>query len=226
MRSGMMAARRGPVVPRIRLTAGLPLPGDPPSADFDRTGRIGEIEDHHDIADIAFDGRRDIGVTAVEIVAVHAAPGGAPLADRFRRARARDVIDSDAAAEVSRPVLADPLVVDDHEAVRHAHLVRMPALRQLDSGQHARMARIGHVDDGGAVRGLHVGDEQRRAVDPDLPAARAVDVRHEIGVGSTRHEALATMGLRRHGRSGRSPSAAPTVRRSSRRCRRRRDPTS
>src|SRR5262245_57270195 len=91
----MMAARRGPVVPRIRLAAGLPLPRDPPPPDLDGVGRIGEVEDHHDVADIAFGGRRDVGVAAVEIVAVHAAAGGAPRGDQLRGAWTRYVVNAD-----------------------------------------------------------------------------------------------------------------------------------
>src|SRR5258707_5009089 len=49
------------------------------------------------------------------------------------------------------------------------------------------MARIGNVDDGRSVRRLHVRDVERRAVNPNLTAARAVEVRHEAAVGLTRH---------------------------------------
>src|SRR6266511_482853 len=49
------------------------------------------------------------------------------------------------------------------------------------------MARIGNVDDGRSVRRLHVRDVERRAVNPNLTAARAVQVRHEAGVGLARH---------------------------------------
>src|SRR5262249_50107839 len=38
-------------------------------------------------------------------------------------------------------------VVDDHDAVRHPHLVGMPPLRQIDGRELARLARIGHVHD-------------------------------------------------------------------------------
>jgi hypothetical protein len=35
---------------------------------------------------------------------------------------------------------------------------------------------------------MHVGDEQRRAVHPNLPAARAVEVGQEGGIRLARHE--------------------------------------
>ena len=165
----MMTTRRGPIVPRIRFSSGLPLPGHPPAPDLDRASGIGEIEDHHDVADIALGRRRQISVAAIEIVAVHTAAGGAPLGDQLRRAGARDVIDCDAPAELGRSALAQPLVVDDHDAVRHPHLVGMPTLRQIDGRELARLARIGHVHDRGAARPAHVPDKKHRALDPNLP---------------------------------------------------------
>jgi hypothetical protein len=163
---------------------------DPPAPDLDRTGGIGEIEDHHDVADIALGRRRQVGVAAIEIVAVHAAAGRAPLGEELRRAEARDVINCDTPAELGRSALAQPLVVDDHDAVRHPHLVGMPALRQIDGRELARLARIGHVHDRGSARPAHVPDKERRALDPNLPSAGAVEVRYQGGVGSTRHETL------------------------------------
>ena len=223
----MMTTRRGPVVPRIGFSPGLPLARDPPPPDLDRAGGIGEIEDHHDVADIALGRRRQVGVAAIEIVAVHTAAGRAPLGDQLRRAGARDVIDPDAPAELGRSALAQPLVVDDHDAVRHPHLVGMPALRQIDGRELARLARIGHVHDRGAARPAHVADKERRALDPNLPSARAVEVRYQRGVGSTRHKTLDQVTFigagYRHCAVG---PGALELRRFSRYCRRRRGPTS
>src|SRR5262249_42310656 len=69
-----------------------------------RAGGIGEIEDHHDVADIALSRRRQVGVAAIEIVAVHAAAGRAPLGDQLRRAGARDVINCDAPPNSAGPL--------------------------------------------------------------------------------------------------------------------------
>jgi len=223
----MMTTRRGPIVPRIRFSSGLPLPGHPPAPDLDRASGIGEIEDHHDVADIALGRRRQISVAAIEIVAVHTAAGGAPLGDQLRRAGARDIVDRDASAELGRSALAQPLVVDDHDPVRHPHLVGMPALRQIDGRELARLARIGHVHDRGAARPAHVADKERRALDPNLPSARAVEVRYQRGVGSTRHKTLDQVTFigagYRHCAVG---PGALELRRFSRYCRRRRGPTS
>ena len=124
----MVAARRHPICPWILLAARLPLAGNPPAADLERLRRIGEIEDHHDVADIAFHRRRDVGVAAVEIEAVHAAADRAPFGDQLRCGGLGDVVDVDPAAEVvSGSALAELLVIDDHDAVGDTHLVRMPA---------------------------------------------------------------------------------------------------
>src|SRR5262245_16171992 len=90
---GVMAAGRRPIVPGIGFAAGLPLAGDPPAAHLLRLLRVLEVEDHGDVADIALGGRRDIGVAAVEIVAVHALAVGAPFADLARLAGLGHVID-------------------------------------------------------------------------------------------------------------------------------------
>src|SRR5206468_2350917 len=69
----MVATRRRPIFPGIRLAAGLPLAGNPPPGDLDRLGRIGEVQDHYDVAHAALRGRRDVGIAAIEIIAVDAA---------------------------------------------------------------------------------------------------------------------------------------------------------
>ena len=91
------------------------------------------------------------------------------------------------------PLCPELLVIDHHDAVGAAHLVGVPALRQIDGRERARIARISYVHNGRAVRGLHVPDEHRGAVDPDLPAAGAVEVGHEAGIRSARHGTLDTM---------------------------------
>jgi hypothetical protein len=187
-----MAARRRPVAPGIGLAARLPLPRYPPAPDFLGTGRILQIEDHHDIADIAFGSGRDIGVAAVKIVAVHPFAVGAPFADQMRPRRRRHVVDSEAAAEPGIAVLALPLMVDDHNAVGDAHLVRMPADGHIDAGQRDRVGGIRHIDDRRTGRLTHVADVQSAAVNPDLSAARAVDVRNQTRVLGPCHFSFAS----------------------------------
>src|SRR5262249_31736489 len=41
--------------------------------------------------------------------------------------------------------------------------------------------------DAGAARGLHMADVENVAIDPDLAAARTVDVRHGLGIVRRRH---------------------------------------
>ena len=52
-----MAARFGPVAPGIFFSAGFPLPGNPPFADFDWVFGVFQVKDDHDRAAKAF-GRR------------------------------------------------------------------------------------------------------------------------------------------------------------------------
>ena len=63
------------------LAARCPLPRHPPAPDLFRTFGILQIENHDDIADIAFDGRRNIGVSSVKIEPVDTLAGGFPIAD-------------------------------------------------------------------------------------------------------------------------------------------------
>src|SRR5215469_17835452 len=65
----MMAAVRRALPVRL-LAAGGPLSRHPPTADLAGVRRVPEVEDHHDIAAIALDRRRDIGVAPVEIEAM------------------------------------------------------------------------------------------------------------------------------------------------------------
>ena len=174
----MVAARLGVFGPRILLAARGPLAGNPPAADFHWARGILQVQDHADVADVALDRRRDVGVAPVERVAVHAFAGRLPLGKLLRLRRIGDVVDAEAAAEL-RAALPEALVVDDHHAVRDAHLVRMPALGHRHGGEELRMARIRNIQDRGAIRVVHVADVERVAVDPDLAAARDVDMGDE-----------------------------------------------
>ena len=184
----MVAAGRHPVVPGVFLAARPPLAGDPPAADFFGLRGVGEIEDHHDVADVALDRGRDVGVAAVEGEAVHALAGGAPLGDEVRRGGVRDIVDAEPAAEaVGVVAAAEALVVDQHDAVGGADLVGVPAFRQLDARKRARVRGIGHVHDRGTGGPAHVADVERGAVDPDLAAAGAVDMGDAAGAVRVSH---------------------------------------
>lgn len=178
-----MAARRHVVVPGIGLAALHMLARDPPAADLFGPGRILQVQDLDDVADIAGRGRRNIGVAPVKIIAVHAAALRArlPVGDQARPLGTADVVDAQAAAEIVGAA-AEFLVIDDHQAVLRPDLVRMPAYRHLQRGQQPRLARIGDVIDGGAIRRAHMGDIHRRPLDPDLPAPLAIDVSQQRGV--------------------------------------------
>ena len=169
----MVAARRHVVVPGIGFAAGLVLAGNPPAPHFLGLRRIAQVQDLDDVADVARRRRRDIGVAAVEVVAVHAAALGAglPVRDQARTVRPADVVDAQSAAEIVGAA-AELLIVDDHQAVAHAHLVRMPADGHFQRRQQARAARVFDVVDRGAIGRTHVRDIHRRALHPDLSAPR------------------------------------------------------
>ena len=96
----VVAARRWPIHRGVRFAAGFPLSGDPPAADFERLGRIDEVEDHHDVADVTLGGRRDVGVAAVEIKAMHATARRAPFGDQLGRCRIGHIVYIDTAADL------------------------------------------------------------------------------------------------------------------------------
>src|ERR1043166_7168764 len=181
-----MAARLAPADRRGRADCRF-LAGNAPAPRLPRARGVGKIEDHDDVADVAFDGRGKIGVAAVEVVAVHAAAGGAPLGDGPRPRRRGDVVNAQAAAEAFLAAVAVALVVDDHHAVLGTHLVRVPAGGDFDMRQQPRRARIGNVVDRGARGRAHVCDVEGVAVDPHLAAARAVDVRDDGDIASGGH---------------------------------------
>src|SRR5262249_34414215 len=101
--------------------------------------------------------------------------------------RLRNVVDAEAAAELRRRIVAQALMVHDHDVVGDAHLVGVPARRDLDAAEHARAGRIRDIDDGGAARLLHMAEIERGALDPDLPAAGTVDMRKLTRVLRIRH---------------------------------------
>src|ERR1700676_3772114 len=88
----MMAAMRRALPARLLAAAG-PLSGHPPAPDLARLRGVAEVEDHHDVAAIALDRRRDIGVAAVEIEAMDARTVGLPAGDLARACRCGHVID-------------------------------------------------------------------------------------------------------------------------------------
>src|SRR6185436_19935135 len=150
-----------------------------------------------DVAQIALAGRRDVGVAPVEVEAVHAgalARGTAhlPVRDVTGLRRVGYVVDAHTAAKArgvrfaSGGTGAQYLAIGDHDAVAHAHLVRMRADRHLDRRKLFRVLRVRHVHDHRAVRIAHVADVGNAFLHHDLSAARAVEPRHGLHVGARR----------------------------------------
>src|SRR5215831_16019515 len=118
---------------------------------------------------------------------MHAGAVRLPFGDELGRAGLRYGIDGEPTRKARRSAFANRLMIDDHDAVLGAHLVRMPALRQVDAGQRFWFAWIRYIENAGAARGLHMADVENVAIDPDLAAARTVDVRHGLGIVRRRH---------------------------------------
>ena len=173
---GMVAFRFDEIAPKILLAAGLPLAGNPPAGNFPRPRGIEKIENDDDVADISLRGRGYICVPAVEIVAVNARAAGLPLRDEARRRGSRHIVDREPSRETAQVHRAVDLVIDDHDIAMRTHLVRMPALRQVDARQQLRIGGIGDVIEARAAWRAHVPDIQRVALDPDLSAAGTVDM--------------------------------------------------
>src|SRR5262249_44584651 len=113
-----------PPRPRGGLAAGGPLPRHPPAADFLRPTRIGQIEDQHDVANVAVHLGGEVGVAAVEGEPMHTGAAAPPERDLARTARRRDVVDAEPARRIRRRGLASvSLAVHEHEAGGRADLV-------------------------------------------------------------------------------------------------------
>src|SRR5262249_20118419 len=98
------------------------------------------------------------------------------------------VPDAEAAPEVGWDLRAGRgFAVDQHHAVYCADLVRMNAGRDRQLGELSRPRRIAHVDDGGSVRRLHVGDERRRPAHHHLATARTIEVADLSDAARLRH---------------------------------------
>ena len=75
------------------FTARRPLTGLPPTTNFDWAPRIRQVENHHDIAEVTLDGRRDVRVTTIEVETMNAHAGGFPVADQPWLRRPGHVVD-------------------------------------------------------------------------------------------------------------------------------------
>src|SRR5438445_358321 len=171
----MVAARLRPPTPGIGFTALPPLARNPPAPNFYWARWIGKIKDHDDIPDVAVDCRRDVGISSIEVEAVHPSPAGLPARHEFRLCRTRHIVNVDAATAI-RP--ADAFLIDHHKAVGYPDLMRMPAWPHCDGSQHTRPGGVGNINDCCAVRRAHVTDVRRGAIHRDLPATRTVDLTH------------------------------------------------
>src|SRR5882724_7029737 len=145
-------------LPAWCFAAGGPLPLHPPAADLLRPGRVLQVEDHDDGADIALLLGGNVGVAAIEGEAVHPHPGALPMADVARIARSADVEDAQPDEIISRLLAPRTLAVGHHDVVRHPYLVGMQPRRNVDRSDDPWMRRIRYIQHGSPVRRLHVSD--------------------------------------------------------------------
>ena len=150
----VMALVRGAFPGRL-LAARDPLPRHPPAADFLGLRRILQVEDHHDVADIAVHRRRDVGIAAVEVEAMHAARivrpgrvGRLPVRDQFRLCRVRHVVDAEPAVKTlgqdlaARHLRPKDLTVGDHDVVA----TRAPCANACRSAWKVRRSAVDASD--------------------------------------------------------------------------------
>ena len=165
--------------PGGRLAARGPLAGHPPPPDLAGVGRVGEVEDHHDVAVVALDLRGDVRVASVPVEAVHAGTAGLPECDLAGPVGPGDVPNGEAAAEPGRRVeRRRRLPIDQHDPVGDADLVRLGGGRHAQLSQPPGMLGIADVHDRGALRPAEVADVGDAAVHEYLAAARTVEVRN------------------------------------------------
>src|SRR5579875_619011 len=94
-----------------------------PPSQFLGTRRFPDVEDHHDVSEVAVDCRRAVDIVAVEIEAVHTLPSSLPTRDLTRTIRRADVVDTEAASVFAGEALVGDLVIDDHQALCDADFV-------------------------------------------------------------------------------------------------------
>src|SRR5262249_61763539 len=85
-----------PSRPRRCLAPRRPLPRHPPAPDLQWPRRVGEVEDHDDVADVSLHLRREIPIATVEGEAVDAGAAALPERDLARARRVRHVVDPEA----------------------------------------------------------------------------------------------------------------------------------
>jgi len=138
------------------LAAGGPLAFHPPAADLFGPGRVLQVEDHDDGADVALLLRRNIGVAAIEGETVHTHPGALPMADVARIARSADVEDAQPDEITGRLVARVRSRFTTMTSFATRTLWECSTRRNVDRSDDPWIRRITHVQDRSPVRRLHV----------------------------------------------------------------------
>jgi hypothetical protein len=164
----MMAACVGAFEVR-RFAAGDPLAGHPPAHDFFRLLGIFHVEHHGDVALIAIDRRRDVGVAAVVGETMHAFARRLVNGDLARFGAIGDVENLQSGLEFLFRLVA--LVVDQHDIATDAHFVRVQPFGDLYMRDDFGVLRILDIDDRRAVRRVHMADVGVAVLDDHRTAA-------------------------------------------------------
>ena len=160
------------------LAAGDMLAGPMPAPDLFRSGRVGHVEDHADVAFIALRRGGDVGVTVIHGEPVDTVAGGLPEMDVFGVQWIGHVENVEPAREPGFGLarIVDGFVIGEHQVAHDSHLVRMAALMLAVEGlDHLRILGVGHIDDGGRFPAEGVTDVSGGSAEGDLAAALDVD---------------------------------------------------
>ena len=105
-----------------------------------------------------------------------------PFGNLLRRGRPCRVVKGKTAAELFRTLIAQTLVVDDHQSILGTHLVRVPSDRNVYRTYFFRIVWVGNIDQRRAAWRAHMANIKNVPVNPDLPAAGAVDMSDQFRV--------------------------------------------
>src|ERR1043165_5671417 len=147
---------------RLLPPAGRVLPGQPPAGDLFGPGRVAQVVDDEDIADIARHLGGDVGVALVYIEAVHPASTGFLKMNQPWLAAVGNIENPEPAAVVGLfrgrleigllPIGAVLLAVHEQQVADDARLVAVRArIVEVDLRDHSRLSAIPNTQDRGSA---------------------------------------------------------------------------
>jgi len=137
------------------LPSGRPLTWLPPASNLFDLGRIGQVIDDGDGANVAFQLGRDVSVARIEVEAMHADAAGLDKGDLLWIRWRRDIQDSKTRMHRLRSSPA-ALIVHYQQMVSDPGLVRMGVGGHLELREDPGCLWIGDIHDGSTDRWFHV----------------------------------------------------------------------